>query len=142
MVQDERQADQLRLIIRPRVLTLSCLAAACATLIASVAAVAAITLVNGPGPLLYITDHWSHLITAALAMSAVQAFAVHAMSFKKGAMLALGGNTSNGFYNASRPPPPSRPPWHPSRADPDLPSPSVLWAVVHRAYAQPRDRML
>lgn len=65
------------------------------------AVVGVVTFVKGPGPLLYITDHWSHLITAALAMSTVQAFAVHAMSFRKGAMLALGGNSFNGFYNVS-----------------------------------------
>ncbi len=80
------------------------LSAACATLIASVAVTAAVTYLKGPGPLLYITDHWAHLITAALAMSTVQAFAVHLMSMQKGAMLALGGNTSNGFYNVSQHP--------------------------------------
>jgi len=75
--------------------------AACATLVASVAAVGAVTWVKGPGALLYITDHWAELITAALAMSFAQACAVHAMSFQKGTMLAVGGNSTNGFYNVS-----------------------------------------
>lgn len=70
-----------------------------ASLLASLAVVAGVTYTRGVEPLLYISDHWAELISASLAMSFAQACLVHAMSYRKGAMLALGGNTGNELYN-------------------------------------------
>ncbi|KAM0753211.1 ERG4/ERG24 ergosterol biosynthesis protein [Meredithblackwellia eburnea MCA 4105] len=70
-----------------------------ATLLASLLVVASGTYILGLGPLLYISEHWSQLISASLVMSFAQACFVYAQSYKPNTMLALGGNASNPFYN-------------------------------------------
>ncbi|KZT58978.1 ERG4/ERG24 ergosterol biosynthesis protein [Calocera cornea HHB12733] len=54
---------------------------------------------NGPLAFLYIYDHWLALVSASVVFAIFQACAVYALSFRKGALLALGGNTGNVLYD-------------------------------------------
>lgn len=55
----------------------------------------------GIQPLTFIYDNWVGLITASILMSIVQGVACYAASFRKGALLALGGNSGNAIYDVS-----------------------------------------
>ena len=70
------------------------------TLVATLLAVGAIVAVKGAEPLTFVSEHWIELVSASLAMSALQACAVYAQSYmRKDDMLALGGNTPSVIYN-------------------------------------------
>lgn len=86
------------------------------------AVIFAATVTYGLGPLLYVADHWTELITASLVMSIFQACFVHLRSQRKGEMLALGGNTNSGLYNV-------RPPSRSSDADEDRSGSSVVPSI-------------
>ncbi|GAA5858787.1 hypothetical protein JCM1840_006556 [Sporobolomyces johnsonii] len=70
-----------------------------ATMMLTLALLGLWTYKRGLGLLLYIPHHWPQLISAALAMSYTQAMFVFFQSYMGEQMLALGGNTSNAFYN-------------------------------------------
>ncbi|GAA5966699.1 hypothetical protein JCM21900_002851 [Sporobolomyces salmonicolor] len=70
-----------------------------ATMMLTLALLGLWTYKRGLGLLLYIPHHWPQLISAALVMSYVQAMFVFFQSYIGEQMLALGGNTSNAFYN-------------------------------------------
>ncbi|KAJ3878253.1 ergosterol biosynthesis ERG4/ERG24 [Lentinula edodes] len=53
----------------------------------------------GPEKFTFLYERWVGFATAAILMSIVQAFVVYAMSFREGALLALGGNTGNWVYD-------------------------------------------
>ncbi|KAL4065495.1 ergosterol biosynthesis ERG4/ERG24 [Scleroderma yunnanense] len=53
----------------------------------------------GPQSFTFIYHKWVGLMTASLVMSVVQALGVYAASFRKGALLALGGNSGNPIYD-------------------------------------------
>ncbi|KAI6037960.1 ergosterol biosynthesis ERG4/ERG24 [Pisolithus marmoratus] len=53
----------------------------------------------GPQSFTFIYHKWVGFITAALVMSVVQALAVYVASFRKGALLAVGGNSGNPIYD-------------------------------------------
>uniref|UniRef100_D8QIL6 Delta(14)-sterol reductase ERG24 n=1 Tax=Schizophyllum commune (strain H4-8 / FGSC 9210) TaxID=578458 RepID=D8QIL6_SCHCM len=54
---------------------------------------------NGPEKFTFIYHHWVGLVTASLIWSTVLALYVYAMSFKKGKLLAEGGNSGNPIYD-------------------------------------------
>ncbi|KAI6112045.1 ERG4/ERG24 ergosterol biosynthesis protein [Pisolithus croceorrhizus] len=54
--------------------------------------------ING-SPSQFIYDKWVGFMTAALIMAVVQALGVYVASFRKGALLALGGNSGNPIYD-------------------------------------------
>lgn len=54
---------------------------------------------SGPQSFTFIYHKWVGLMTASLVMSVVQALGVYAASFRKGALLALGGNSGNPIYD-------------------------------------------
>ncbi|KAL1724466.1 ergosterol biosynthesis ERG4/ERG24 [Schizophyllum commune] len=54
---------------------------------------------NGPEKFTFIYHHWIGLVTASLIWSTVLALYVYAMSFKKGKLLAEGGNSGNPIYD-------------------------------------------
>ncbi|TBU29949.1 ERG4/ERG24 ergosterol biosynthesis protein [Dichomitus squalens] len=54
---------------------------------------------EGPQPFTFIYEHWVGLVTASIAMSVFQGLLVYALSFRKGALLALGGNSGNPIYD-------------------------------------------
>jgi len=54
---------------------------------------------NGPLAFMYIYDHWLALVSASISFAIFQACAVYALSFRKGALLALGGNSGNYLYD-------------------------------------------
>jgi delta14-sterol reductase len=62
-----------------------------------------IILRNGPEAFTFIYNKWVGLVTAALAMSVVQAIYVYAASFRSGKLLALGGNSGNFIYDVCIP---------------------------------------
>lgn len=93
-------------------------------MVVSLAMIGAWTFKFGPGALLYIPHHWPQLVSAAAVWSTFlvrprpatslrrqtellthmahgQATFVFFQSYIGEQMLALGGNTSNAFYNAS-----------------------------------------
>ncbi|GAA6028845.1 hypothetical protein JCM8097_007425 [Rhodosporidiobolus ruineniae] len=74
-----------------------------ATLVFTLAALAGWTYLTGLDLLLYIPHHWAQLIGAALAMAFFQAWFVYLQSFTGNQLLALGGNTQNGFFNVRFP---------------------------------------
>ncbi|THH31180.1 hypothetical protein EUX98_g2997 [Antrodiella citrinella] len=47
----------------------------------------------------FIYEKWVGFTTASVVMSVLQAFLVYAMSFRSGALLALGGNSGNFIYD-------------------------------------------
>ncbi|TFK93060.1 ERG4/ERG24 ergosterol biosynthesis protein [Polyporus arcularius HHB13444] len=53
----------------------------------------------GPEPLTFIYDHWLGLVTASILMAVVQGLGCYLASFRKGALLALGGNSGNPIYD-------------------------------------------
>ncbi|EJU05623.1 ERG4/ERG24 ergosterol biosynthesis protein [Dacryopinax primogenitus] len=53
----------------------------------------------GPLSFIFIYDHYLALISASIVMSLVQAFTVYYLSFRNGALLALGGNSGNYLYD-------------------------------------------
>ncbi|THU87635.1 ERG4/ERG24 ergosterol biosynthesis protein [Dendrothele bispora CBS 962.96] len=55
----------------------------------------------GPGSFTFLYEKWVGFVTASIIMAFLQAFIVYLMSFRKGALLALGGNTGNPIYDAS-----------------------------------------
>lgn len=55
----------------------------------------------GPESFTFFYEKWVGFVTAALFMSALQALACYAFSFRSGAILALGGNTGNPIYDVS-----------------------------------------
>lgn len=54
---------------------------------------------NGIYAITYLYDHWVPLVSAALAMSIVQALFVYVNSYFSGELLALGGNSGNFIYD-------------------------------------------
>ncbi|GAA6023015.1 hypothetical protein JCM11491_000357 [Sporobolomyces phaffii] len=69
------------------------------TMMLTLAIIGGYTAVRGIDALLYIPHHFPQLVSAALAMSVVQACFVHAQSYVGEQMLAEGGNSSNSLYN-------------------------------------------
>ncbi|KAK7448138.1 erg24, C-14 sterol reductase [Stygiomarasmius scandens] len=53
----------------------------------------------GPESFTFLYEKWVGFHTASIIMSFFQAFAVYLMSFREGALLALGGNTGNPIYD-------------------------------------------
>lgn len=53
----------------------------------------------GPQSFTFIYHKWVGFMTASLIMSVVQALGVYVASFRKGALLALGGNSGNPIYD-------------------------------------------
>lgn len=53
----------------------------------------------GPQSFTFIYHKWVGFMTASLVVSVVQALGVYAFSFRKGALLALGGNSGNPIYD-------------------------------------------
>ncbi|KAF9221728.1 ERG4/ERG24 ergosterol biosynthesis protein [Gyrodon lividus] len=53
----------------------------------------------GPQSFTFLYEKWVGFVTASLVMSVVQGLAVYAASFRKGALLALGGNSGNPIYD-------------------------------------------
>ncbi|KIK91773.1 hypothetical protein PAXRUDRAFT_148757 [Paxillus rubicundulus Ve08.2h10] len=53
----------------------------------------------GPQSFTFLYQKWIGFVTASLVMSVVQGLAVYAGSFRKGALLALGGNSGNPIYD-------------------------------------------
>jgi hypothetical protein len=53
----------------------------------------------GPQSFTFLYQKWLGFVTASLVMSIVQGLAVYAASFRKGALLALGGNSGNPIYD-------------------------------------------
>jgi len=53
----------------------------------------------GPESFTFLYDKWLGFVTASLVMSIGQAVLVYAGSFRKGALLALGGNSGNPIYD-------------------------------------------
>jgi delta14-sterol reductase len=47
----------------------------------------------------FFYERWVGFLTASLLMSIAQAFYVYAMSFRSGALLALGGNSGNWLFD-------------------------------------------
>jgi delta14-sterol reductase len=56
----------------------------------------------------WVYDNWVPLLSASLAMSAIQATWVYAYSFFSGELLALGGNSGNIIYDVRTGLPPGR----------------------------------
>jgi Delta14-sterol reductase len=54
---------------------------------------------NGPESFTFLYEKWIGFVTASLVMSVAQAFYVYASSFRKGALLALGGNSGSFIYD-------------------------------------------
>ena len=54
---------------------------------------------SGPESFTFLYEKWVGFYTASLLMSILQAFFVYAMSFRKGKLLALGGNSGNPIYD-------------------------------------------
>lgn len=54
---------------------------------------------TGLKPLLYVYDHYVGLAFASIIFSYIVSFAVYFASFKRGKLLALGGNTGNAIYD-------------------------------------------
>ncbi|KZO95870.1 ERG4/ERG24 ergosterol biosynthesis protein [Calocera viscosa TUFC12733] len=61
--------------------------------------VVGIILHHGPLSFTYIYDHYLALVSASIVFAFFQACAVYALSFRKGALLALGGNSGNVLYD-------------------------------------------
>ncbi|KAJ3316545.1 erg24, C-14 sterol reductase, partial [Gonapodya sp. JEL0774] len=61
--------------------------------------VATVTYFVGFSPFLWITDHFVGLMTASVVYCMVQAIYLYASSFRKGALLALGGNSGKFIYD-------------------------------------------
>ncbi|KAL0095569.1 lamin-B receptor-like protein [Phycomyces blakesleeanus] len=53
----------------------------------------------GLKPLLFVHDHWVGLVVSSIIFSYLVSIFVYFKSFKKGALLALGGNTGNFIYD-------------------------------------------
>ncbi|CAL1713388.1 unnamed protein product [Somion occarium] len=53
----------------------------------------------GPESFTFIYDHWVGFITASILMSVVQGLLCYLVSFRSGALLALGGNSGNPIYD-------------------------------------------
>ncbi|KIJ64380.1 hypothetical protein HYDPIDRAFT_154843 [Hydnomerulius pinastri MD-312] len=53
----------------------------------------------GPQSFTFIYEKWVGFVTASLVMSVVQGLVVYAGSYRKGALLALGGNSGNPIYD-------------------------------------------
>ncbi|KAI9020876.1 ergosterol biosynthesis ERG4/ERG24 [Phycomyces nitens] len=53
----------------------------------------------GLSPLLFVYEHWPGLVMSSIVFSYLVSIFVYVKSFKKGAMLALGGNTGNFIYD-------------------------------------------
>ena len=53
----------------------------------------------GPEAFTFLYERWVGFVTAALLMSIVQGVACYIASFRKGALLALGGNSGNHIYD-------------------------------------------
>ena len=56
----------------------------------------------GVGSFTFFDDHWVGFVSAALSMSFVQGILWYALSFQKGKLLALGGNSGNAIYDVCR----------------------------------------
>ncbi|KAI0731964.1 ERG4/ERG24 ergosterol biosynthesis protein [Fomitopsis betulina] len=54
---------------------------------------------NGLASFTFIYDKWVGLMTASIVMSVVQGLVCYAVSFRPGALLALGGNSGNPIYD-------------------------------------------
>ncbi|EGN94675.1 hypothetical protein SERLA73DRAFT_187724 [Serpula lacrymans var. lacrymans S7.3] len=54
---------------------------------------------NGPQSFTFLYEKWVGFVTASLVMSVAQGLAVYVGSFRKGALLALGGNSGNFIYD-------------------------------------------
>ncbi|THU98299.1 ERG4/ERG24 ergosterol biosynthesis protein [Dendrothele bispora CBS 962.96] len=53
----------------------------------------------GPESFTFLYEKWVGFVTASIIMAFIQAFIVYLMSFRKGALLALGGKTGNPIYD-------------------------------------------
>jgi len=70
-----------------------------ATALLTVGVVAGLIYRNGPLHFTYIYDNWLALVTSSALVAFVQAMLVYINSYRKGALLALGGNSGNIFYD-------------------------------------------
>ena len=80
----------------------SCVPAAFSTFLLALGITAGFITRDGPESFTFLYDKWLGFLTASLIMSLVQAVAVYAGSFRKGALLALGGNSGNPIYDVRR----------------------------------------
>lgn len=53
----------------------------------------------GPESFTFIYERWIGFVTASIAMSVFQGVLCYLFSFRKGALLALGGNSGNPIYD-------------------------------------------
>jgi hypothetical protein len=56
---------------------------------------------TGVKPLEFVYDHYVGLAFASIIFSYIISFAVYFSSFKRGKLLALGGNTGNAIYDVN-----------------------------------------
>lgn len=69
------------------------------TMLATLALCVAIVSALGIESMVFVYDHWVGLVTASLVNSTLQACYCQLSSYRKGALLAEGGNSSWGIYN-------------------------------------------
>lgn len=69
------------------------------TFLLALGLVSGLILRSGPGAFTFLYERWIGFVTASVLMSITQAVAVYAMSFREGALLALGGNSGNIMYD-------------------------------------------
>jgi hypothetical protein len=73
------------------------------TLMANLIGAVAYIIIYGPQNFTFLYDRFVGFATAGLIISIFQAVFVYARSFRKGALLALGGNSGNIIYDVSPP---------------------------------------
>ncbi|KAE9386184.1 ERG4/ERG24 ergosterol biosynthesis protein [Gymnopus androsaceus JB14] len=69
------------------------------TFLLALGLVSGLILRSGPESFTFLYERWIGFVTASVIMSVTQAVAVYAMSFREGALLALGGNSGNIMYD-------------------------------------------
>ncbi|KAH6913207.1 C-14 sterol reductase [Coprinopsis sp. MPI-PUGE-AT-0042] len=70
-----------------------------ATFLLALGIISGLILRNGPESFTFIYNHWPGLVTASILNSFIQAVWCYASSFRKGSLLALGGNSGNFIYD-------------------------------------------
>ncbi|KAE9402706.1 ERG4/ERG24 ergosterol biosynthesis protein [Gymnopus androsaceus JB14] len=69
------------------------------TLVLAIVIVVALIIYSGPDAFTFLYKRYVGFVTASVVMSIIQAVGVYALSHRKDALLALGGNTGNMMYD-------------------------------------------
>lgn len=72
---------------------------ALATFLLAVSVVTAVIIYSGPDSFTFLYNRYLGLMTASVVMSVAQAVGVYVLSYRKDALLALGGNTGSVMYD-------------------------------------------